>query len=324
MTKKSERPNAQCDASLQMQQPVYYPFAEDDEIDLLEYWDLLWKNKGLIVAITSLITAVAVVVALLMTPIYKAEVLLVSASEQKSGGLSLGGLGGLASLVGVSGSLGGGGTEEGLAVLKSRLFLNDFFIKESLLPVLFVEQWNESSEQWHESDPELQPTPWQAYELFTKNILATSVDKNSGMISLSISWSDSVLAASWANKLVVDLNEYMRRHAIEEAARSIEYLNQQISQTSVLEMQQMLYGLIEEETKKTMLANVRSEYTFKVIDPAVVPERKIKPKRALIAILGMVLGFFFALFFVFFREFIRKAKQMRLSDSGNVSSEGLD
>ena len=319
MMMKNERPDISCDASRQMQQPVYYPVVEDDEIDLLEYWGLLWSNKGLIVAITSLVTTVAVVVALLMTPIYKAEVLLASASEQKGGGLSLGGLGGLASLVGVSGSLGGGGTEEGLAVLKSRLFLNDFFIKESLLPVLFKEQWDESSEQWLESAPELQPTLWQAYGLFTKKILTTSIDKNSGMINLTISWSDPVLAASWANKLVVDLNEYMRRHAIEEAARSIEYLNQQISQTSVLEMQQMLYGLIEEETKKTMLANVRSEYTFKVIDPAVVPERKIKPKRALIAVLGMVLGFFFAVFFVFFREFVRKAKQARLSDSDKVS-----
>ncbi len=324
MMMKNERPDTSCDTNRQMQQPVYYPVVEDDEIDLLEYWDLLWSNKGLIVAITSLVTTVAVVVALLMTPIYKAEVLLASASEQKSGGLSLGGLGGLASLVGVSGSLGGGGTEEGLAVLKSRLFLNDFFIKESLLPVLFEEQWDESSEQWLESTPELQPTLWQAYGLFTKKILTTSIDKNSGMINLAISWSDPVLAASWANKLVVDLNEYMRRHAIEEAARSIEYLNQQISQTSVLEMQQMLYGLIEEETKKTMLANVRSEYTFKVIDPAVVPERKIKPKRALIAVLGMVLGFFFAVFFVFFREFVRKAKQARLSDSDKVSNEGLD
>jgi len=324
MTKKNERPDTQCDASLQMQQPVYYPVVEDDEIDLLEYWDLLWSNKGLIIAITSLITAVAVVVVLLMTPIYKAEVLLASVSEQESGGLSLGGLGGLASLVGVSGSLGGGGTEEGLAVLKSRLFLNDLFVKESLLPVLFEEQWDQSTKQWRESDPELQPTLWEAYELFTENILATSIDKDNGMINLSISWSDPVLAASWANKLVVDLNEYMRRHAIEEAARSIDYLHQQINQTSVLEMQQMLYGLIEEETKKTMLANVRSEYTFKVIDPAVTPEKKVKPKRALITILGMVLGLFFAIFFVFFREFIRKAKQVRLSDSGNVSSEGLD
>jgi len=288
----------------------YYSVAED-EIDLLEYWDILWSHRWLITAITVLFTTLAVVIALLMTPIYKAEVLLAPAGAEEGGGISLGGLGGLASLVGVSGSL-GGGTEEGLAVLKSRLFLNDFFIKESLLPVLF-------ESQWQESEPELRPTLWDAYGLFTKQVLATSIDKNSGMINLSISWKDPELAALWANKLVVVLNEHMRRHAIDEATQSIDYLNQQISQTSVLEMQQMLYGLIEDETKKTMLANVRAEYAFKVIDPAVVPEKKIKPKRALIAILGVVLGFFFALFFVFFREFIRKAKQERVADSDAAS-----
>ncbi len=309
MTKKPFKVDDQCDQR-HLAAQGYYSVAED-EIDLMEYWDILWSNRWLVTLITASFTTLAVVIALLMTPIYKAEVLLSPAGADEGGGISLGGLGGLASLVGVSGSL-GGGTEEGLAVLKSRLFLNDFFIKESLLPILF-------ESQWQESEPESRPTLWDAYALFTKQVLATNVDKNSGMINLSISWKDPQLAALWANKLVVVLNEHMRHHAIEEATQSIDYLNQQISQTSVLEMQQMLYGLIEDETKKTMLANVRAEYAFKVIDPAVVPEKKIKPKRALIAILGMVLGFLFALFFVFFREFIRKAKQERVADSDTAS-----
>ncbi|MCF6218685.1 MAG: Wzz/FepE/Etk N-terminal domain-containing protein [Gammaproteobacteria bacterium] len=309
MTKKAFKADSQCGEPCLVPQG-YYSEAED-EIDLLEYWDLLWSNRWLIVLITTSFTTLAIVIALLTTPIYKAEVLLAPAGAEEGGGISLGGLGGLASLVGVSGSL-GGGAEEGLAVLKSRLFLNDFFVKESLLPVLFAEQWQES-------EPELRPTLWDAYALFTKQVLSTSTSKENGMIQLSISWKDPVIAASWANKLVVVLNEHMRRHAIEEATQSIDYLNQQISQTSVLEMQQMLYGLIEDETKKTMLANVRVEYAFKVIDPAVVPEKKIKPKRALIVILGMVLGLFFAVFFVFFRTFIRKAKQERSSKSESTS-----
>jgi len=281
--------------------PQEYYFTAEDEIDLFECWNLLWNSRFLIAFITLLFTVLAVTAALLMTPVYKAEILLAPASAQESGGISLGGLGGLASLVGVSGSL-GGGTDEGLAVLKSRLFLSEFFIKESLLPIMF-------EEQWQEKEPDSRPTMWDAYELFTKQVLAINLDKKSGMINLSISWKDPIIAADWANKLVVVLNEHMRNHAIKEAAQSIDYLNQQISQTSVLEMQQMLYGLIEDETKKTMLANVRTEYAFKVIDPAVAPERKTKPKRAFISILGMVCGFLFAVILVFFIEFIRKYKQ---------------
>ena len=39
-----------------------------------------------------------------------------------------------------------------------------------------------------------------------------------------------------------------------------------------------------------MLAEVRPEYVFKTIDPAVVPEEKSKPSRALICALGYPLG----------------------------------
>ena len=287
---------------------AYNTMVQEDEIDLLAYWDLLWSNRWLIILITSMATVVAIVVALTLTPIYKADVLLAPTSTEGSKGMSLGGLGGLASLVGVTGSLGGGGAEEALAVLKSRAFLGEFFVSESLLPILFEEQWDEAQQQWKNEDTETQPSLWDAYGAFTRGVLATSVDKDSGLVILSVNWSDPELAARWVNDLVIRLNEHMRSAAINEASKSIEYLNQQIIQTSVLEMKQMLYGLIEEETKKIMLANVRAEYAFKVIDPAVIPEQKVKPKRALIAILGMVLGLFMAVFFVFFREFIRKAK----------------
>ncbi len=289
-------------------QVTHYQQPVDDEIDLLEYWDLLWSNKGLIVFLTSLVTACAIAIALQMTPIYKAEVLLVPAGAKQSGGMSLGGLGGLASLVGISGAS-SGGVSEILAVLSSRAFLGDFIEKESLLPILFSGQWDAENKQWL-SDGGNPPSMWKAYKAF-KGKLSTSVAKNSGMVTISISLHNPELSAAWANQLVVNLNEHLRQHAIKEANKSMEYLNRQIAQTSVLEMQQMLYSLIEEETKKIMLANVRTEYAFKVIDPAVTPEDKIKPKRAQIAMLGFIIGFFIAIFFVFFRSFVRKVKKER-------------
>ena len=45
-----------------------------------------------------------------------------------------------------------------------------------------------------------------------------------------------------------------------------------------------------------MLAEVRQEYVFKTIDPALAPEEKSKPNRALIVFWGLLpedyLGFF--------------------------------
>ena len=39
-----------------------------------------------------------------------------------------------------------------------------------------------------------------------------------------------------------------------------------------------------------MLVNVREEYIFKTVDPAIVPEEKIKPRRSIICITGTFIG----------------------------------
>jgi len=53
--------------------------------------------------------------------------------------------------------------------------------------------------------------------------------------------------------------------------------------------------LIEELTKKVMIANVREEYAFKIIDPAVVPEMKYKPSKRNIVIISFLFGLIISL-----------------------------
>ena len=52
-----------------------------------------------------------------------------------------------------------------------------------------------------------------------------------------------------------------------------------------------------------MLASVREEYAFQVIDPAVVPEMRIRPKRRSIAVTGFIMGLMGGLVLVFLKEF---------------------
>jgi LPS O-antigen subunit length determinant protein (WzzB/FepE family) len=53
---------------------------------------------------------------------------------------------------------------------------------------------------------------------------------------------------------------------------------------------------------------VRDEYVFKTIDPAIVPEQKFKPKRALICVLGVLLGGMLSVMIVLIRHFVSKSK----------------
>lgn len=109
-------------------------------------------------------------------------------------------------------------------------------------------------------------------------------------MTLAVEWRDPEQAASWVNELVVRLNNHEKQLAIKETEQSLAYLKEQLPKTSVMEVQQAIYRLIEAQTKKIMLANVRDQFVFKVIDPAVVPEKRVKPNRKLIVFLGAMSG----------------------------------
>ena len=114
------------------------------------------------------------------------------------------------------------------------------------------------------------------------------------------------VARQWVDWLVDDLNSEIMRQDVSEAEQAIEYLNKQIANTSLAELQTVFFSLIEEQTKTVMLAKVSSEYLLKTLDPAVAPEEKAKPKRALIAVLGTLLGGFLGIVIVLIRSSMRK------------------
>src|SRR5690554_5721805 len=299
----------------------------DDEIDLIEVFKTLWQGKWIIIATTFVFAVGSVMYALSQPNIYRSEALL--APVEESGGLKMSGqLGGLAALAGVNLG-GGGGSKVGLAleILKSREFLGRFIVKHELKPALMaVDSWNSESNTLNFNDeiynranntwlrvvkPPLQPEPsiQKTYEVFVK-ILSVSEDAKSGMVKLSIEHYSPFLAAEWVSLLVHELNEEMRQRETEEAESSIAYLQGQLEKTSLADAQSMLYSLIEEQTKTLMLANVRPEYVLKTIDPAVVPEKKAKPSRALIAVIGTLFGGMLSTFGVLVLHSIRSRNQI--------------
>jgi len=306
----------------QVQQPVSQ--VADDEIDLRELFSALWQGKWLIIVTTFLFSVASVLYALSLPDIYKSEVTLAPVSEDS--GLKIPGqLGGLAALAGVNLGGMGGGDKTGLAmeILKSRDFIGRFIEQNDLyLPVMAANGWsrsedklllnpkvyNEQTQQWiRKVNAPFQPKPsiLETVEEF-KKLFSVSQDKTSGMVKLSVEHFSPYLAKNWADSLVKAINEEMRTRELTEAERSIAYLNQQIAQTNLADVRTMLFSLIEEQTKTLMLANVREEYVFKTVDPAVVAEKKSKPARALICILAAMLGFMLSALIVLVRYFSRK------------------
>lgn len=296
----------------------------DDEIDLRELFKALWQGKWIIIVTTLLFSVAAVFYALSLPNVYKSEVTLAPVAEDA--GLKIPGqLGGLAALAGVNlGGL-GGGDKTGLAmeILKSREFIGRFIEQNDLyLPIMAAEGWNrtndkllldpkiynEQTQQWvRKVNAPFQPKPstLETVEGF-KKLFSVNQDKTSGMVKLSVEHFSPYLAKNWADSIVKAINEEMRTRELAEAERSIAYLNSQIAQTNLADVRTMLYSLIEEQTKTVMLANVREEYVFKTVDPAVVSEKKAKPARALIVILAVMLGSLLSMMFVLVRYFSDK------------------
>ena len=262
----------------------------EEPINWREYWQVLVEHRKLIGIITAASTLLATATAFLLTPIYRAEVLLAPVSEERAGSLSslAGQFGDLAALAGVNLGTNKDKTAESIAALKSRSLSVAFMEKENLKPILFPRKWSAETKKWKDQDDV--PTDWEAFEIFDKDIRLVNVDKKTGLVTLSIEWKDPVLAAKWANDLVKHVNIRLRNEAIEEAEKSVGYLEKQAAKTSAVEVQQAIYRLIEVQTKKQMLASTREEYAFAVIDPAVPPQNRIKPRRLVMMLFGFGAG----------------------------------
>ncbi|MCV5928187.1 hypothetical protein OFO11_40450, partial [Escherichia coli] len=70
------------------------------------------------------------------------------------------------------------------------------------------------------------------------------------------------VAKSWVNWLIEDINKVMRERAISETSQNLFYLNEQLDKTSIADMQNTFYKLIEEQTKSLMLAEAQDEFVF--------------------------------------------------------------
>lgn len=285
------------------------------DINIFELWRIAWGGKLTLIVGTLMAAVISVIYSLSIPNIYKSEILLAPSSSQSSSMSGLGSVAGLAGLAGIS--MNSGGVDDvalGLATLKSRAFITEFISKRDVLvPLLALDSWsvegleidqgvyNSEKNEWVEEKPSMQV----AYSAFIEN-LTVSKDPDSGLVTIGIISQSPELAQRWAALLVEDLNDSVREYKTKEAKDAIKFLEEEINSTSLVEMRSMFFGLVQQQIEIIMLANVRRDYLFKVVDPAVVPEVKTSPNRAMLCIVGTIIGGMISLVAVFARYFMSK------------------
>jgi uncharacterized protein involved in exopolysaccharide biosynthesis len=299
----------------------------DDEIDLRELFGVLWAGKIKIIAITAVFAVASVIYALSVPNQYKATALLAPA-QSGGGGLSggLGQLGGLASLAaGVT--LGGGESSEAQIaqeIMKSWSYIEGFIAQNNIAVEVYAAQgWSKGSNELQINDGVYDtenkqwlienaagvtgpPSSWSLFQTFSGR-LAVSEDKKSGLVSVSIEYYSPLIAKQWVDMYVESINRFMQQRQVTKVTRNIEYLQEQIGKTSIAEMQEVFYSIIEEQTKSKMLAEASPDYAFVAVGPSMVPEEKSQPKRALICILGTLLGGMLSVLLVLVMHYARKS-----------------
>jgi uncharacterized protein involved in exopolysaccharide biosynthesis len=251
---------------------------------------LIVRHTKLLLLMSFVGAVVCVGISYLKTPVFKADATLVPSDEmlgldQNS---ALGGLGGLATLV--SGSAAGSKENEAIAILKSRALIYSYVQANTLLPILFSDRWDPAANGWKSQKPSSIPTLEDAYNLFDNNIRTVVENRKTGLITLTVTWKDPMLAKQWVDGLVRTTNDILRNQAIARSERNLAYLGTAAEKTSVMEVKATISKLIEAEIKKQMTAVGSIDYAFRIVDPAIVPGHKSAPKRSIYAAFGMILG----------------------------------
>lgn len=256
----------------------------------------------------TLVAAIAVFGSLSLPNMYKSMATL-AANEPggKAGGLG-GALGSVSALAGIS--LGGSGEKKSviaIELMKSRQFFTEFAHKHQLkLPLMAANGWDPATDQLS-FDPDIydvktkqwvrkpvglrqsEPSDQEVFEAFVR-LFSVSQDKLTNVVTVSFEFVSPKLAQQWLSAYIDEVNLQMRARDVAEAESSIAFISEKVRDTALNEVREVLYSMLEEHHKTLVIANVKPDYVFKVIDPPAVADLKAGPVRSLMVLGALLAG----------------------------------
>lgn len=283
-----------------------------DEVDLRDLAKFFWSIKHWIITVATVAFIASAIYAYLSPRLYKSEGVYVAARKDgKIGGLAAQ-YGGLAALAGID--LNGSSNndlDQAVVLIKSRPFLESLINEHGLKPFLLgLLKWDRDTEEliWDRKlyNPETkiwsagdsgseEPTNFEAYEAF-RELITIHMDAKTGLLNISVVHKSPVVAADWVRLLVLHVNRHFRERDMREAKMNISFLEKQIQNTSIAEMQSVFYEMLESQIKTLMLAEAGNEYLIRSVVEPMVPEVPFAPKRLFIVGMATFLAVFVAAF----------------------------
>ena len=293
-------------------------YIEEDEIDLRELWQTIVKGKIKILLVAFVVVSLTLVYALKIPNVYTSKSVLIPASE--GSGPSLGGLGGLAAMAGIS--IGGGGSMTPDVAFNSLLnnyaFMKEFVVKNKVLEYYSNENVDENyvfalgfrglyelfkfEKEYDDKDAEI----FKLVEKVQKSFSISS-DKKTALITVSYSDSDRAYPPVIINAFLKDASKYLVENNLRIIDEKMSYFEKKLRVTEGFELRSSISGIVSKILEEKVMMQSKTYYQCDVLTTASESyiKDKTKPKRGLILVVAFITSIILGIFLVFFLEFIR-------------------
>ena len=298
-------------------QNVNHQMIEEDEIDLRELWQTIKKGKKIIIILTTVIVSLTLVYVLKLPNEYKSSATLI---PTESSSPSLGGLGGLAAMAGVS--LGGGGSMTPDVAFQS--LLNNYeFMKNFVKKHKIVEHYYDNSVDknyvfalgfrgvydFFNSKKEIEDYDKAVYQTVQSVIKSFSVDsdKKTSLVTISFSDKDRSYTPKMVNWFLDDASEYLVKNSLKNTDEKLNYFEKEFEKANSVEIRQSLSQTISKILENKVILQSKRYYQCNPLTMPYEPyiKDKTKPKRSLILVVSFVTSIILGVFLVFFLEFLK-------------------
>jgi len=323
-----------------MAEQQFQQLADNDEINLLDYWRVIWKYKWIIGGLCSVSVIAALIFSLLSPKIYESTATILNPKEGAGGNLlsALGAAGLGQQIAGISIPSLTPNRDLFISLLKSRLIAKDV-----------VERFNLKER-------------WQARTLDEAIDSAKGIPKISqtkeGVLVITVEDTDPKMAADIANFYLEQLDRVVSKLGTSAAGRQARFIAEQVSRadkdlktteeslrefqernrafllgdmansmrlpgakvpqvglelarlTRGMKVQEAIYTLLNQQLEQAKIAEAQDIPVVQVLDRAVPALHKSKPSIKLNMALAGAVSLFLGIFVAFFLEYIQRQRSL--------------
>jgi len=274
----------------------YQSDIDENDINIIDFIKVILKNLKFIGIIVGIVVVATAIISLIMTPTFESKAVIIP-----SGGISkdTGAASFLATQFGIA-QPASPISSEIVNLLRSNILKEKIIRRHNLLNILLGNEYKKDDDE--------NRLIWKGIRALN-NMTKIEFKQKDNIVEITIGYKDPKIARDLVNYTLTELTDYMSSEAKRVAETNKKYLESQIEKTSDPFIKTKLYALIAQQLETAMMAEVKENFAFKVLDAPRVPDKRSKPKRTLMVLIAFVVSIFIGIFAAFLKEYIQKNRE---------------